>query len=154
MKYAGIRNGYKNAQTLFGLSKQEYIADIRAGGEVYKQVMDNINDVFGETAVEILGTDDGVGRSLTTQRTTSNLQVNFQTTYNTDRKLLETDYSKEYKRFENAMALEIEGKSGGYEFSREKWSALGRTEDEIDALEKIYNDTIRVGTFIQRNKNI
>ena len=151
LKYAGIRNGYKNAQELFGLSKQEYIADIRAGGEAYQQVMDNINDVFGETAVEILGTDDGVGRSLTIKEQQA-ISSELQTTYNTDRKLLETDYSKEYKRFENAMALEIEGKSGGYEFSRDKWASLGRTEDEIDALQKIYDDTIRVGTFIKETK--
>ena len=113
--------------------------------------MDNINDVFGETAVEILGTDDGVGRSLTIKEQQA-IASELQTTYNTDRKLLETDYSKEYKRFENAMTLELKGMSGGYEFSREKWASLGRTEDELDALEKYYNDTLRVGTFIQRNK--
>ena len=101
LKYAGIRNGYKNAQTLFGLSKQEYIADIRAGGEAYQQVMDNLNDVFGETAVEILGTDDGVGRSLTIKE-----QAPYEfKQHTTHMKLLETDYSSEYKRFENAMAL-------------------------------------------------
>jgi hypothetical protein len=81
VKTSAIRHAY-NTHKRFGVSKEEFINDIRNGGEIFQTIMQETNDVFGEA-----GYDLGRALSVKEQQAISN---ELYATFNRDKTLFAT----------------------------------------------------------------
>lgn len=143
VKLSAIRNGY-NTHKRFNVTKEEYINDIRNGGEIFQTIMNETNDVFGEAGIDL-------GRALSVKEQQS-ISNELYATFNRDKTLFATKLDGATTELQDAIKLEALGIDSGYTFSGNKFAEYGLDQNKITELENAWNNAQVAGGFVKEMK--
>lgn len=140
IKLSAIRHGY-NTHKRFGVTKEEFINDIRNGGEIFQTLMNETNDLFGEAGYDL-------GRALSVKEKQA-ISNELYSTFNREKTLFSTKLDTSVTQLEDAIKLEAQGIDSGYEFSTSKFIEYGMDETQANALETNWNNAQLAGGFVK-----
>lgn len=143
VKLSAIRHGY-NTHKRFGVTKEEYINDIRNGGEIFQTLMNETNDLFGEAGYDL-------GRALSVKEKQA-ISNELYSTFNREKTLFATKLDTSTSELQDAIKLEAQGIDSGYDFSTSKFLEYGMNETQVNALETSWNNSQLAGGFIKEMK--
>ncbi len=141
VKLSAIRNGY-NTYKRFGVTKEEFINDIRNGGEIFQTIMNETSDVFGEGGIDL-------GRALSVKEQQS-ISNELYATFNRDKTLFAAQLDTATTELAGAIAVEKIGTESGYVFSADKFRELGVDEAKILELETEWENSQVAGGFVKQ----
>ena len=143
VKTSAIRHAF-NTHTRFNVSKDEFINDIRNGGEIFQTIMDETNEVFGEGGIDL-------GRALTVKEQQA-ISNELYTTYNREKTLLSSELDSEVSDLQEAIKIEATGVDSGYPFSKDKFIELGADETKATELQNLWETAQLSGGFVKTMK--
>jgi len=151
MQVGALENAYNNAE-----DKEAFIKDLEAGGDIYKSVMQEINESFfdGDTVEELEA--NGPGGYKTLAKT-------LQAQLNNEKSQMVVERTQWTNDFNQAMALYQGGVDPGYVFNEQEMRDLGFSENDIakkqiqfELAERIYPDIIgaKTSSYIDNKTNL